>query len=417
MVKILILKISSAGDILHSTAILTGLKRYFDEKNIYASIDFVIDPQYIDLVKNLNIVNQFYLYDELKYKRLLKEIVRKPYLIFKNIYLIFNEIYKNIKEINKNSYDYIFDLQGIEKSLIFYFFSKGKNKNCKWSLPYKYLNQNKTSHAIDAMAFVIKKYFKDFSPYKITININESEIEKEIIFKINEIGDFDFKKNNYIVISPYSRWDTKNLPLIYYLLLSYYINLNYNFNILFIGSKLDRLNFNNFIFKTISKKEKFIEEYYSSEIVIAKTNEFLNKMLEIDLNHFIKILENSTNSKDPYRIINKNIYNFNGFFSLKEIPYIIKYCNLFVGSDSMNLFIADSQEKKIIAFFGPTNPLRSSPYNIRNSENLYIYQNENLYCIKCNKRKCNKKGVFYKKCLYDIDFDILIEKINFFLKN
>lgn len=430
-IKILIIKISSAGDIIHSTAVITGLYKYLlevkkekelENKVFNFQIDNVIDPQYLKLVENLDIYKNFYFYDELKYKKLLNEIKVKPYLLLKNIITIIKEIFHEIKKINKINYDYIFDLQGIEKSLIFYLFCKGKYKACKWSLPYKYLKENKSLHAVDAMAFVIKKYFPHFNPYKITIKIEEEKILNKIK---NENKNFILdiiKENNYLVFSPFTRWESKNLPLIYYLLLSYFIKEHFNKKIIFIGSKKEREIFNDFLKNLILNKEKFLKNYYKSNFLLENVKVFLEKYLNYDLNLFLENIQKDVENNKLLidinsNILNKYIYILIGILSLDEVPLIIKNSKLFIGSDSMNLFIADSQFKNNLAFFGPTYPERVAPYNTKNTNKSFVYQNSQLKCIKCYKRKCPKKNDDFMKCLYNINFKLIIETIEYFLNN
>ena len=102
------------GDIIDSTAIIRSMNSLYPD----AQIDMVIDPAYLKLVSNLNIVSNFFFFDESTYKNLLS-YKKNKFLVFANFFKVLKKIQLEIKKVRMTYYDYIFDLQGIEKSLLF----------------------------------------------------------------------------------------------------------------------------------------------------------------------------------------------------------------------------------------------------------------------------------------------------------
>lgn len=371
--RILIIKISSLGDILNATYVIQAIKNQYKE----AVIDIVIDPRYKEIVENLNIIENFYFYDEAKYSEYLN-LKKYKLKIFINISIVLKEIISTIKKINKNNYDIVLDLQGIEKSLIFYFSTKSNKKACKWSLPYKNVQENKNMHAILALFHTTKKVLPEFKieflDYKLNrqklnkININEDEIEK-----------YD------IVIGPFTRWETKNYPVSYIIILAVLFAKS-NYNILILGSNQDKFswekeidNFNNFeSFKSIN-----IKSFYEFQ------HNILNKNYDFSL-YFNDFIEYTKNNKIKLAF---------GKFNFGEIGLILQESKLFIGCDSFLSHYAHALGTPQIYLFGPTEVFRFGP--IKNNPSI-VMRNEKLDCLGCHKRKCPKKGYDYIKCMNSI---------------
>ncbi len=367
--KILIIKISSAGDILHSTATINAIKNAYPE----AQIDMIIDPQYLKIVKNLKIINNFYYYDE---KKLLSYL--KRYKIFR-IFKFFKNIFKQIKSINKSKYDIVLDLQGIEKSLLYYLFIKANKKACKWSLPYKSLPENKTEHAVKVIYNVAKKLLP-----KLEFSHTKQIVNNEMLKK-----DFDLNQK-YCLISPFTRWKTRNLPIIYYIQIANYIISKLNLDVYFIFGPDEKEIFNNIINTIKDKKDVKALDFFYKNISLHLSNE---KYLHIK-NEFLKNLEK---------------FHFIGsYFNLQELPIVIANAELFFGGDSFNFHTSQSVGTKAIEIFGSTNPKRVGPLNTKIAD---IYHD--IYdCSFCQLRKCPNKGEKYLQCLYNFNINKMSSIIN-----
>jgi heptosyltransferase-1 len=75
--------------------------------------------------------------------------------------------------------------------------------------------------------------------------------------------------------------------------------------------------------------------------------------------------------------------NLTGKTTLKELAYIIKNANFFVGGDTGPMHLAVAVQTTVIALFGPTDPKRNGPYG--QGHIVLTVQDD---CRKCWKRQC-----------------------------
>lgn len=445
--KILLIKISSMGDIIDSTAIIRSMNSLYPD----AQIDMVIDPAYLKLVSNLNIVSNFFFFDESTYKNLLS-YKKNKFLVFANFFKVLKKIQLEIKKVRMTYYDYVFDLQGIEKSLLFYFLSRGKQKNCKWSLPYKSIYENKHSHAVYALYATVRKC-DQFKSIPFSFPFYQPEVSTEELLDLNSKANYDFsainkndcinenlnKSNNnkgpgenlkktsdniryivdnirYIVISPFTRWETKNYPILYYLIIAVLL-ANEGYKVFLTGSKGESIKFReqidvikNYVFNDFILYDRFyaleilenIDKLQSKNNIqdIGKQKE-TDKQQDIDKqketnktcnsNKLEEILENFNKLQDKKKII-----DLIGMISIDQLGYLISKSALFIGGDSLASHLASACNTANIVIFGPTSPLRVGPLNTQNS---IIVRNTTIDCLECYQRKCKLKGIENKKCM------------------
>lgn len=74
-----------------------------------------------------------------------------------------------------------------------------------------------------------------------------------------------------------------------------------------------------------------------------------------------------------------------GQLSLTESVALMKRSNVYVGLDSGPMHIAAMTQTPVVALFGPTHPERVGPYGTRNE----IIQAESIDCLCCRKRVCS----------------------------
>jgi heptosyltransferase-1 len=100
--RILIVKISSMGDVIHNLPIIEDIRTHFPD----AEIDWVVEENFIEIVALHPMVNHAIPIAFRRWRRNL--FSRKTYL----------EIISSLKSLRKNKYDYIIDTQGLIKSAI-----------------------------------------------------------------------------------------------------------------------------------------------------------------------------------------------------------------------------------------------------------------------------------------------------------
>lgn len=103
MLKILIIKPSSLGDIVHGLQVAQSIKEQLPD----CTIDWVVRECFFDIVNHCNTVDNIFIY------------YRKGGLsVFKKL----------IKQIRQKQYDYVFDFQGLLRSGIMTLFARGNKK-------------------------------------------------------------------------------------------------------------------------------------------------------------------------------------------------------------------------------------------------------------------------------------------------
>lgn len=81
-----------------------------------------------------------------------------------------------------------------------------------------------------------------------------------------------------------------------------------------------------------------------------------------------------------------------GRLTLPQSAALIQHASLYIGLDSGPMHIAALARTPVIALFGPTHPSRVGPYNPGGSEHRIkhrIIRAEGLDCLECRKRSCS----------------------------
>ena len=103
---------------------------------------------------------------------------------------------------------------------------------------------------------------------------------------------------------------------------------------------------------------------------------------------------------------NAKVINACGKTTVNQLASLIKRCAVYISADSSPLHIAAAVKTPIVAFFGPTDPLRHMP-----PAKDYLIIRKELPCSPCYKAKCKDK-----KCMNMITAEEVIEGVNKFLK-
>jgi heptosyltransferase III len=151
-------------------------------------------------------------------------------------------------------------------------------------------------------------------------------------------------------------------------------------------------------------------------------NQLLSKLNSLGVPVLItgtkNLIDSNINDELPYL---PNIYNLIGKTTLEEYFALSDLALAYVGMDTLNMHIAASQNKRIFAIFGPTNPRMWSPWSnelkvstsknlpIQNYGNITIFQ-AHLPCVACGKAGCdNLQG--RSECLHVIDPNIIFNEV------
>ena len=338
--KILLIKQTSLGDVLHMTPVIRALKKWKPE----SEIDIVTDKRALGILKNNPYINKLYVLDIYKYE---KEIFKSPLKFFSTI----KEFFSHIKEVRKKKYDIAIDLQGLERSVIFLYLCKAKKKYAKGKWAFVKSNYYVDINAIVGLISFLKFFdcpndgvdLDYFLPETIEEDFNKT------IERIKQTKNFKIEKD-YIVFSPFSRWETKDL--------------------------------------SVNKTREIIAEIKKLkdiQIIVSATSDY-NKECKKIVEGFDNVLDSS------------------GLFNLTELAYLIKNSKCMLTVDSFPMHTGCAFKKPLIAIFGPTSEIRVGPI----AENSEVFRADNIECEKCYKRKnCPNNHI----CIENIDSKLLAKRL------
>lgn len=338
--KILLIKQTSLGDVLHMTPVIRALKKWKPE----SEIDIVTDKRALGILKNNPYINKLYVLDIYKYE---KEIFKSPLKFFSTI----KEFFSHIKEVRKKKYDIAIDLQGLERSVIFLYLCKAKKKYAKGKWAFV-----KSNYYVDINAIVgLISFLNFFNCPNDGVDLDyflPETIEEDFnktIERIKQTKNFEIEKD-YIVFSPFSRWETKDL--------------------------------------SVNKAREIIAEIKKLkdiQIIVSATSDYNKECKEI-VEGFDNVLDSS------------------GLFNLTELAYLIKNSKCMLTVDSFPMHTGCAFKKPLIAIFGPTSEIRVGPI----AENSEVFRADNIECEKCYKRKnCPNNHI----CIENIDSKLLAKRL------
>lgn len=355
--KILILRVSAIGDVIHSLPSIFLIKNIIPE----AKISWVIQEKSCNILLNQDFLEKVW-------------VLPNKFLLPKN----WGTLKKTIIEIKQEKWDAIIDFQGLIKTSIIISFLSGKKfgfdfKNCREKLSYfftnykikpKYTNIIQKNLALTSFVLQNLKILKHeeykSSPFienlKENFYLNFNAQDKE---KINNWLK-DKNISNFIAFSPNTTWESKLWPEENWqnllILLDKLLNKN-NFNIILIG-------------QNFGKQAKNLATFIK--------NNNLNIFLAPD-------------------------------WDLLTTSYLISKAKLFIGPDTGLLHMADFLGIKTIGIFGPTLAKKHGAFinkeNINNSIQIdcpHLYKKTHGF-FKNNSIKGN--------CMYKLSSELLFQKI------
>ncbi len=211
--KVLIIKLSSIGDLIHTFPAILDAKKNI--KNI--TFDWLVDENFQDIPKLLNYSKDY---------KIINQIIPIPLRSFKKSKKL-NHLKKtlsNLIKLRRESYDLVIDAQGLIKSaVISKFFTKTKTigftfNSCREPLAsyfyYRKFYIDRKLHAI----IRIRQLFSLALNYKINQESYYTSLKQTCFPKLNDLNTK--KINNYIVFLHGTTWETKCWPEEYWQKLS-----------------------------------------------------------------------------------------------------------------------------------------------------------------------------------------------------
>ena len=190
--NILVVKLTSLGDVLHATGHIRTLKENFPNSKITV---LTADSSY-DIFKYNDKVEKILLFEKDRVKREWKS----------NLKWAVSHLLSLIGEVRAVQYDLAFDLQGRFKSVIFLYAAKAKRKFVKGRWLFLRFFKKPEIHAIEEMDHVLK-----MAGVQVTNSDMEIFTSKEEERRIQSLlGRINPLSKRVMIVSPFTRWKTKN---------------------------------------------------------------------------------------------------------------------------------------------------------------------------------------------------------------
>lgn len=339
--NILIVKLSSIGDVVHSLPFLEVIKGRFP----HARIDWLVEEASTQILKDHPAIDGL--------------IVSRRKAWQKNIFKglgclsVLSEAIRFLGEVRERRYDIVVDLQGLFRSGILVGLSRGVRKigmvgareGGGLFLNEKPVPVDYEQHAVDRYLEVAEYLGCDITAWKGNIPVLDAD--KEMINKwLHSSGSAE---KPLIAINPMARWKTKLWETESFAALADRLCEELSCQIVFTGSVQDRA-------------------------VIEEISEMMR--------------ERPT--------------NLAGRTTLKELAYLYSVCDVLITTDTGPMHIAAAMGCRVIALFGPTDPLRTGPYGREH----HVIRTD-MECSPCFKKDCEHmtcmKEITAEKCFIAVN--------------
>ncbi|MBN1598383.1 MAG: glycosyltransferase family 9 protein [Bacteroidales bacterium] len=323
MVKFLIVRFSSIGDIVLTTPVIRCLNEQVEDSEIH----FLTKKKFVPILES------------------------NPYIA--QLHSLDNNFSILIKQLKNEQFDYIIDLHRnlrtlrLKTSLHRISFSFKKLNLRKWLAVNFKINRLPDIHIVD-------RYFDTLKIFSV---INDNKGLDYFIPANEEVNPEDLSKDllpGYVVIIVGGGHNTKQIP--------------------------------------VEKLTEIINEL-KKPVVLIGGKEDINKADKITAD------------------IRKSLTNLTGKLSVNQSASVIRQAQVILTPDTGMMHIAAAFQKRIISVWGNTIPEFGMPA-YQPVENSAIFEVNNLSCRPCSKigyKKCPKK---HFKCMYDQDYDLIINLLN-----
>ena len=224
--KILIIKLSSMGDVIHGMPVVAALKKIDPETEIH----WLVNRSWAPLIKTVNGVNGLFEWD--------REAWKKSKNLFKNIKAFFILIHR----LRNERFDVVIDLQCLFRSGFFAWVSGAPTRigldNAR-ELSEWFYNQTapvkgKGLHAIDQNMQVIKILYPSYPNCKVEFQMT---LPEEVLSSMSKKTQNITGSKKYCVFSPEARWPSKRWELDHFKKLAQSIVQEQDFFVFIVGQE------------------------------------------------------------------------------------------------------------------------------------------------------------------------------------
>ena len=330
-IKILIIKLSSLGDVIQTLPVLIPLRKKFPD----AKIAWLVEEEAAELIKGNPLVDRIIISRKNRWKNALSNLCNLPQIV--------QEVKAFCKNLRSSAYDVVIDFQGLLKSGIFVGISRGKQKLGFAPVREKshiFLNEKipfpKTPlHAVERYLFLIASLGCFGVSPEFFIPIRQSHRDRVLTFLTENEVTFD---KPLILLHPGTRWKTK----------------------------------------------MWVEENWAAfgDRLLKETGAQVVFTGSID---DVSLIERITGQMRFAAI------NTAGRWCLNELAFLQKQADVVIIPDSGPMHLAAAMGTPVVALFGPTDPKLTGPYG--EGHRVIMKTTECQPCFKrtCAAHKCMKE--------------------------
>lgn len=347
--KILIIKPSSLGDIIHALPVAASIKASLPD----AAIDWVVGKGYEEILEGSPAIRRIITFDRGMFSGRGRAKGKQgdtgnrrqcPLVICRPI----EELGKFLSELRRERYDAVIDLQGLLRSALMAKVSRSPRRigfeNAREGAPWFYGEKvavpGSVTHAVDRYMLVLGRLgIETTGVPEFGISLEEKDYDQAEGL-LAELGISPGEP--FVAIAPSARWVTKRWPAENFVRLADMLVREKGIRCVFVGSKSDA----------------GLLDGYEGDAAVKCGSLF-------------------------------------GRTSLKGLAALLKRARLLVTNDSGPMHIAAAVGTRVVALFGPTDPGRTGPYGV----NHYV-MTSGASCSPCFKRDCDTI-----RCLTDISVE------------
>ena len=327
-IKILIIKMSAIGDVIHTLPALNAIRNHFPK----AHITWLVEEAASDIILGHKALDRVLLS---KRKKWVKQLFSLSFCQG------LKKIYRFIKELRKTKYDIIIDFHGLFKSGIMLALAKGEKKigfdKGMEHAEYSHIFYNYRIPAVSMEIHALKRgliLIESLGIFCDKIKYNLPVAEKDRINLKKILKNKDLAQDRMIVcINPEATWETKLWSNKKFAELGDKLFKKFNANIIYTGSKSD-----------------------------------IKSILEI-----ISLMQNPC-------------INLAGLTTLKTLAALYAKTDILITTDTGPMHLGVASKTKVIGIFGSTSPSRTGPYGMRHK-----VVRADIECSPCFKKKCHTK--------------------------
>ena len=323
--RILIVKLSAIGDVVHTLPALNTLRRHFP----HAHITWLVEEAASGLVIGHKALDKVLISRRKTWLKGLRGPGRHRYL---------RELTAFIKQLRSRNYDMVFDFQASLKGAVLIALARGRRKiGYGKGLAHQegsYLVLNESIPAVSMEIHALTRSLKLLE----SVGIPTDNIEYHLPIKKDDVRWVDDTLSRhgveatdpFIVINPMAKWQTKLWHMDGFVELADRIIARFGMPIVFTGSGEDRS-----YVETICRRMK------------------------------------------------QTALNLAGETDLMTLSALLQRARLMVTTDTGPMYMAAAVHTPVVALFGPTAPWRTGPFG----EQHQVVRS-NLACMPCFKRQC-----------------------------